>query len=69
MRSLSLISILRWKKTEENPVFYIQYAYVRTNGIIKKAKEEPRLHKINTADFEHLSAEERPLIKKNCFTA
>lgn len=27
------------KKTEENPVFYIQYAYVRTGSILAKAKE------------------------------
>lgn len=27
------------KKTEENPVFYIQYAYVRTKGILEKALE------------------------------
>ncbi len=28
------------KKTEENPVFYIQYAYVRTFGILEKAAGE-----------------------------
>ncbi len=28
------------KKTEENPVFYIQYAYVRTKGILQRAREE-----------------------------
>jgi arginyl-tRNA synthetase len=28
------------KKTEENPVFYIQYAYVRTRGILEKASQE-----------------------------
>lgn len=28
------------KTTDENPVFYIQYAYVRTNSILKKAKEQ-----------------------------
>lgn len=28
------------KKTEENPVFYIQYAYVRTRGILEKATQE-----------------------------
>ncbi|MCG2756132.1 arginine--tRNA ligase [Candidatus Dependentiae bacterium] len=28
------------KKTDENPVFYIQYAYVRINSILKKAELE-----------------------------
>ncbi len=28
------------KKTDENPVFYIQYAYVRTRGVLEKAKTE-----------------------------
>jgi arginyl-tRNA synthetase len=32
---------LALKQTEENPVFYIQYAYVRTNSILEKAS----LHK------------------------
>ncbi|MFH1462001.1 MAG: arginine--tRNA ligase [bacterium] len=34
------------KKTEENPVFYIQYAYVRTRGILTKA-----LDNVNLKDF------------------
>ena len=34
------------KKTEENPVFYIQYAYVRTRGILEKALEVEGLKKI-----------------------
>ncbi|MCK4704479.1 MAG: arginine--tRNA ligase [Gammaproteobacteria bacterium] len=34
------------KKTEENPVFYIQYAYVRTRGILEKALEVEDLKKI-----------------------
>ncbi|KKP24685.1 MAG: Arginine-tRNA ligase [candidate division TM6 bacterium GW2011_GWF2_28_16] len=29
------------KKTDENPVFYIQYAYVRTKGVLEKAGQEP----------------------------
>ncbi len=31
------------KKTEENPVYYIQYAYVRTRGILEHAREEKEL--------------------------
>lgn len=36
------------KKTEENPVFYIQYAYVRTRGILEKALEVDGLKDIAT---------------------
>jgi len=31
------------KKTEENPVYYIQYAYVRTGSLLQKAKENEQL--------------------------
>ena len=31
------------KKTEENPVFYIQYAYVRTGSVLAKAEQEELL--------------------------
>ena len=31
------------KKTEENPVFYLQYAYVRTGSVLSKAAQEPQL--------------------------
>ncbi len=38
------------KKTDENPVFYIQYAYVRTNSIIAKAAEYAEFQHILTFD-------------------
>jgi arginyl-tRNA synthetase len=31
------------KQTDENPVFYIHYAYVRTNSILKRSLEHPEL--------------------------
>lgn len=31
------------KKTDENPVYYIQYAYVRTGSLLEKAKVDPQL--------------------------
>ncbi len=34
------------KKTDENPVFYIQYAYVRTNSLLEKAALDEQLQKI-----------------------
>ena len=34
---------LALKKTEENPVYYVQYAYVRTGSILEKAAQEQQL--------------------------
>ena len=51
--------------TSENPVFYIQYAYVRTCSIIEKAREiNPELLNINSNDCKTLSMAEKNLIKK-----
>jgi arginyl-tRNA synthetase len=55
---------LALKKTEENPVYYIQYAFVRTNSILQKAAQEKDLQNIGTADNIHLDREEALLIKK-----
>ena len=38
---------LALKKTEENPVYYVQYAYVRTGSILEKAAQEKDLGNIN----------------------
>ncbi|HBL98635.1 TPA: arginine--tRNA ligase [Candidatus Dependentiae bacterium] len=55
---------LALKKTDENPVFYIQYAYVRTKSIFEKAAEHPELHNITINDLTILDEEERQLLKK-----
>jgi arginyl-tRNA synthetase len=55
---------LALKKTEENPVYYIQYAYVRTNSILQKAAQEKDLQNIDKADNTHLDREEALIIKK-----
>lgn len=55
---------LALKKTEENPVYYIQYAYVRTNSILTKAANEPALTNITAADAAHMAESERMLLKK-----
>ena len=55
---------LALKKTEENPVFYVQYAYVRTGSILEKAAQEGELQKITVADAAHLGSAEALLIKK-----
>jgi len=55
---------LALKKTEENPVYYVQYALVRTKSILAKAKEENGLEVIEKKDVQHLADAERFLIKK-----
>lgn len=55
---------LALKKTEENPVYYVQYAYVRTRSILEKASQEPDLKDIGTQDAAHIGQAEQLLIKK-----
>ncbi len=52
------------KKTDENPVYYVQYAYVRMNSILEKAAQENGLQNINQQDAQHLGEAEQFLIKK-----
>jgi arginyl-tRNA synthetase len=55
---------LALKKTEENPVYYIQYAYVRIKSIIQKAQEKEELTNILVNDAFALDQTEYLLIKK-----
>ena len=55
---------LALKKTEENPVFYVQYAYVRTGSILEKASLEKELANVTAADAQYLGTPESLLIKK-----
>ncbi len=55
---------LALKHTDENPVYYIQYAYVRTGSIIKNAEQEPALQNILPRDLHNLSTPDKLLIKK-----
>lgn len=55
---------LALKKTEENPVYYVQYAYVRTKSILNKTVAEQRLQDIGQEDAQHLGPEEIFLLKK-----
>ena len=55
---------LALKHTDENPVYYIQYAYVRTKSIKEKAQQHEILHAITTTDLQHLGEPERLLLKK-----
>ena len=55
---------LALKKTDENPVYYIQYAYVRTKSIIGKAAAEYQITEITKADCQHIGTAEHLLLKK-----
>ena len=55
---------LALKTTDENPVYYLQYAFVRTRAIIEKAKEIKGLENITQEDAKYLSETENLLIKK-----
>ena len=55
---------LALKKTDENPVYYLQYAFVRTQAILERTKEHPELLDINQEDVAGLSSEEFLLLKK-----
>lgn len=50
------------KKTEENPVYYIQYAYVRINSLFAKAEEILK----GKIDIDEISDAEIIIIKKIC---
>jgi arginyl-tRNA synthetase len=58
---------LALKKTEENPVYYVQYAYVRTGSILEKAAGHADLADINSADAQYIGQQEAFLIKKIVF--
>ncbi len=49
--------------TEENPVYYIQYAYVRTLSLLEKAAAVG-LNDVSSADAAQLTEKEQLLIKK-----
>jgi len=55
---------LAMKKTEENPVYYVQYAYVRTKSILAKAAEVKELDNINVDDTQYIGKQEQFLLKK-----
>jgi arginyl-tRNA synthetase len=55
---------LALKKTEENPVFYVQYAYVRTGSILNKAAEVDTLQNIAQNDLKNIGSNEQFLLIK-----
>lgn len=55
---------LALKNSEENPVYYIQYGFVRTVAILNKAFLEEPLAEINEADSQYITQSEALLLKK-----
>ncbi len=55
---------LALKHTEENPVYYAQYAYVRMGSILEKASQHPELEALTNADSANIGDSERFLLKK-----
>ena len=55
---------LALKKTDENPVYYVQYAFVRTKSILEKAEIHPELQYISNEDALHMTKQETILLKK-----
>lgn len=55
---------LALSQSDDNPVYYLQYAYVRAVSILKKAEELPGLENINNKDATFISTEEHLLLKK-----
>ncbi|MCF7900305.1 arginine--tRNA ligase [Candidatus Babeliales bacterium] len=55
---------LALSKTEENPVYYLQYAYVRTRSVLEKAAEHDVFKNISCDDVQYLTAGEWQIIKK-----
>jgi len=54
---------LAMTKTEENPVYYIQYAYVRIKSIFAKAKEQ--FPSVELGDIQYVSSpDDRLMLKK-----
>jgi arginyl-tRNA synthetase len=51
-------------KTEDNPVYYVQYAYVRTNSILEKAKQAALPVDSSTDPFSSIGEEEAYILKK-----
>lgn len=55
---------LALKHTDENPVYYIQYAFVRTGSILRNAEKEKDLQHITIDDLKHLTPADHVLLKK-----
>lgn len=57
---------LALQKTEENPVYYIQYAYVRTSSILEKAGDHKDFANPSNVDLHNFDNDELMLLRKIC---
>ena len=55
---------LALKKTDENPVYYAQYAYVRMGSILQRATAHTALQNICENDAQYINTQEQLLLKK-----
>ena len=55
---------LALSRTEENPVYYLQYAFVRTGSVLEKAAHYEQFKNITSKDALYITDAEKLLIKK-----
>lgn len=55
---------LALRRTDENPVYYLQYAYVRTGSILDRASTMPEIKDFSDLDLHNFSKEELVLLRK-----
>ncbi len=55
---------LALRRTDENPVFYLQYAYVRTGSILERAQNTPEIASFSPQDLCGFDLEEKALLRK-----
>lgn len=55
---------LALQHTDENPVYYIQYAYIRSGSILQKAQELTEFQSLTSLDIAGLTPAETILLKK-----
>lgn len=59
---------LATKQSDENPVFYVQYAHARVCSVLRKAEDlEISIRELAHADFSLLSHEREKSLMKKCF--
>ena len=55
---------LALSQTEENPVYYLQYAFVRTGSVLEKAAQYEQFKDIKSQDALYITDAEKLLVKK-----
>ncbi len=55
---------LALRRTDENPVFYLQYAYVRTGSILSRAQNIAEIKDFSVQDLRGFDSSEKVLLRK-----